>query len=87
LNADKNNRRRKAKFVFLSKTKEMGDVLDSLIADEAAIGSTPVNDLDSSTSVNIHVVRSGLRLQGFARLDEAFLKPLFIRKFTDEVWA
>lgn len=42
-------------------------------------------DLNSTATVNIHIVRSGVRLKGFARLDEAFLKPFFTRKFTDEV--
>jgi hypothetical protein len=46
--------------------------------------NTAEDDLQNS-SVNIHIVRSGIRLKGFARLDEAFLKPFFTRKFTDEV--
>ena len=40
---------------------------------------------DNLSSVNIHIVRSGARLRGFARLDESLFKPFFTRKFTDEV--
>lgn len=42
-------------------------------------------DIINSSSVNIHIVRSGVRLKGFARLDENFFRPFFTRKFTDEV--
>lgn len=104
LNADKTNRRKKKKIVFLSKTKEMGEAVDDLInllGDEssngllgnnngdAVTGETALNDADdniaNTSAVNIHIVRSGVRLKGFAKLDETFLKPFFTRKFTDEV--
>lgn len=98
LNADKNNRRKKRKIVFLSKTKEMGEAVDfiNLLGEESSngllnngdvpTGETAADADDQNTSsVNIHIVRSGIRLKGFARLDEAFLKPFFTRKFTDEV--
>lgn len=63
----------------------MGETLDlmDLIGDENPANSALGND--QGDSVNIHIVRSGIRLRGFARLDEAFLKPFFTRKFTDEV--
>lgn len=109
LNADKNNRRKKKRIVFLSKTKEMGEAVDliNLLGDDTmgsnglangvealpmtATGgggdaeSGDVDDVHNVSSVNIHIVRSGVRLKGFARLDETFLKPFFTRKFTDEV--
>jgi hypothetical protein len=43
------------------------------------------NDDTNVSRVDIHIVRSGSRLHGFAKIDEKFLKPFFIRKFTDEV--
>jgi sodium/hydrogen exchanger 8 len=89
--SDKNNRRgKKAKFVFLSKTKEMGEHVDLFAEDndqQATSSSNPEigGDEAACSSINIHFVRSDVRLRGFARLDEAFLKPFFTRKFTDEV--
>lgn len=83
LNADKSNRRRKQQFIFVSKTKEMGETVDALMNDESQNNEQDMDENDLST-VNIHIVRSGVRLRGFARLDEKFLKPFFIRKFTDE---
>lgn len=86
LNADKNNRRKQTKFVFLSKTKEMGETVDPFTEDEnqSANLNNSNSENDAVSSVNIHIVRSDMRLRGFARLDEAFLKPFFTRKFTDE---
>ena len=84
LNADKTNRRNHGRSVFLSKTKEMGDAVDSLLPDDGIVSSMG-NENDNEASINIHIVRSGSRLRGFARIDEKFLKPFFIRKFTDEV--
>ena len=89
-----NNRRKKTKFVYLSKTKEMGEALDLAENDEAgtagganaaAAGAAADDNQDACSSVNIHIVRNDVRLRGFARLDEAFLKPFFTRKFTDQV--
>ena len=87
LNADKTNRRQQGRAVFLSKTKEMGDAVDSLLPDDSGGGggSVGVGNNDNEASVDIHIVRSGARLKGFVRVDEKFLKPFFIRKFTDEV--
>jgi hypothetical protein len=77
----------------------LGEAVDlvSLFPDEtsgsgaagaAATSSKGVNfaDPDNVSSVDIHIVRSGARLRGFAKIDENFLKPFFTRKFTDEVW-
>ena len=91
--SDKNNRRRKAKFIFLSKTKEMGENVDLLdLFGEENTGENSENlketsfDADASSTVNIHIVRNaGVRLHGFALLDQKYLKPFFLRKFTDEV--
>lgn len=84
LNADKNNRKRKQQFVFVSKTKEMGETVDALLTEDN-LNNEPISNENDLSTVNIHIVRSGIRLRGFARIDEKFLKPLFIRKFTDEV--
>jgi hypothetical protein len=62
----------------------MGETVDALMNDESQNNEQDMDENDLST-VNIHIVRSGVRLRGFARLDEKFLKPFFIRKFTDEV--
>lgn len=62
----------------------MGETVDALLNEENLNNEPSTNDTDLST-VNIHIVRSGARLKGFAKLDEKFLKPFFIRKFTDEV--
>ena len=62
----------------------MGETVDALMKDESQNTEQATGENDLST-VNIHIVRSGVRLRGFARLDEKFLKPFFIRKFTDEV--
>lgn len=86
LNGDKGNRRAKAKLVTLSKTKEMGAALDpnmSTTDDNNSGGQAGTSD-DLMSSVNIQIVRSGVRLRGFARLDETILKPFFTRKFTPE---
>jgi len=83
LNADKNNRKRKQQFVFVSKTKEMGETVDALLTEDN-LNNEPISNENDLSTVNIHIVRSGIRLRGFARIDEKFLKPLFIRKFTDE---
>ncbi len=67
------------KFVFLSKTKELGGTIDSSSGDNITYNKFIGDDND------IQIVRSGIRLRGFARFDENFLKPLFIRKFTEDV--
>jgi solute carrier family 9 (sodium/hydrogen exchanger), member 8 len=85
LNADKNNRRRKQPFIFVSKTKEMGETVDALLNDDTFNNNEQTENDQDVSSINIHIVRSGIRLRGFARIDEKFLKPFFIRKFTDEV--
>ena len=90
---DINNRRRRAKFIFLSKTKEMGENVELLDIFGEEKGESSVNengadngDDDAISSVNIHIVKNpGIRLHGFALLDQRFLKPFFLRKFTDEV--
>ena len=86
LNGDKSNRRQKAKLVTMSKTKEMGEAaLEAAMRDDLANQNNPQSTSDDlMSSVNIQIVRSGVRLKGFARLDERFLKPLFTRKFTPE---
>lgn len=88
LNADKNNRRQRKKYIFLSKTKEMGETVDllDLFGEESGNqqGKMDNNENDLANSVNIHIVRSGIRLRGFAKLDQTILKPFFTRKFTDE---
>ena len=76
------------KRIFLSKTKELGEAVDlvSLFQDDAANATSGSKNLnDENNTVNIHIVKSGSRLRGFARLDENILKPFFTRKFTDEV--
>ncbi len=76
----------------MSKTKEFGEAVDlvSLFPEESGGSAAPGTSSaaaadDNLSSVNIHIVRSGARLRGFARLDDNFLKPFFTRKFTDEV--
>jgi len=81
MNAEKNNRKPKAPFISLSKTKEMGD--DLLLGGEENNSNQRTSELGED-EVNIHIP-SGARLRGFVRFDEAYLKPFFIRKFTDEV--
>ena len=78
----------------MSKTKEMGENVDllDLFGDENAgdgtadaTGANP-DTADAASTVNIHIVRNGgVRLHGFALLDQRYLKPFFLRKFTDEV--
>ena len=82
LNADKNRRHRVKKDVFLSKTKEMGEALDETLVSGAE--NVAQFDNENNTAVNIHIIQGGQRLRGFARLDENFLKPFLIRKFTAE---
>ena len=75
----KGSSRRKS-LVFLSKTKELGNTIESeSLNNEHNSGSFVGDDND------IDFVRSGIRLRGFARFDETFLKPFLIRKFTDQV--
>lgn len=75
----------------MSKTKELGEAVDlvNIFQDDNKEGNKDGNneneEEDAMSSVNIHIVRSGARVRGFAKLDENFLKPFFIRKFTDEV--
>ncbi len=86
LNADKNRRFRKRKEIFLSKTKEMGDALDETLINGSENNGTQIISDENGSSMNIHIVRGGGQsLRGFARLDEKFLKPFLIRKFTAEV--
>ena len=67
-------------FVFFSKTKEMGNHIEMMgkIDEET-------NEQFMGDDSDIQFVRNRVRLRGFARVDEMFLKPFFIRKFTDEV--
>jgi hypothetical protein len=83
MNADKNNRKPKAPFISLSKTKEMGDDLLLGGDDNNANVNQRTSELGED-EVNIHIP-TGTRIRGFVRFDEAYLKPFFIRKFTDEV--
>lgn len=66
-------------FVFFSKTKEMGNHIEMMgkIDEET-------NEQFMGDDSDIQFVRNRVRLRGFARVDEMFLKPFFIRKFTDE---
>jgi solute carrier family 9 (sodium/hydrogen exchanger), member 8 len=92
--SERNNRKeatKDKKIIFLSKTIEMDDTIDSTIMfDNKAnnpIGNNLKDDEDmTGASVSIHIAKSDTRLRGFARLDEKYLKPLFIRNFTDEVF-
>jgi sodium/hydrogen exchanger 8 len=81
--SSKNNSNQKTKkFIFLSKTKELDNTTDP-----SSINNVESNDIYNLTGddSDIHFVRSGVRLKGFARVDEIFLKPFLIRKFTEQV--
>ena len=66
-------------FVYMSKVKDLADTVEAVKRlegrQEALVG-------DES---DVQFVRNRVRLKGFARLDEAVLKPFFVRKFTEEV--
>ena len=68
----------------------MGEAVDLLNLFGEESGNTgekdPASTNEDPSSVNIHIIGSpGMRLRGFARIDELFLKPILLRKFTDEV--
>ena len=76
-----NNRKPRKTFIFMSKTKEMDDAIELINFGE----DTSNQNVDPDTeAINIQFVRNGSRLKGFEKLDQLFLKPFFIRKFTDE---
>jgi hypothetical protein len=62
----------------------MGDALNELIMEDSQTRTSA--DVEDPTGLTVNIkVKSGGNLGGFARFDERFLKPLFIRKFTAEV--
>ena len=65
--------------MYMSKVKDLADTVEAVKRlegrQEALVG-------DES---DVQFVRNRVRLKGFARLDEAVLKPFFVRKFTEEV--
>ena len=54
LNGEKNNRRKKNKFVYLSKTKEMGENLDLLNEGQDNDRTDEQNNNEACSSINIH---------------------------------
>ncbi|RNA38789.1 sodium hydrogen exchanger 8 [Brachionus plicatilis] len=76
-----NSRKPRKNFVSMSKTKEMDEAIELINFGEDS--SSKNNDLDGE-AINIQFVRNGSRLKGFEKFDKLFLKPFFIRKFTDE---
>lgn len=69
----------------MSKTKEMGEALDDTLNKASNDDCATQIDDENGNTMNIHIVRGGQTLRGFARFDEKFLKPFLIRKFTAEV--
>ncbi|CAD5117971.1 DgyrCDS6711 [Dimorphilus gyrociliatus] len=73
LNAEKRRRVRKGKEVTLSKTKEMGETIDS----------EHLSEITESEDVEVHITQQST-LTGFMKLDKKYLRPFFTRRLTQQ---
>lgn len=81
--SDSSRQKTNNSFINFSKVKDLGDRLEATVRFEG--NSQQKRQQLVGDASDIQFVRNRVRLKGFARLDEAILKPFFIRKFTDEV--
>lgn len=76
LNRSSERVKKRDTFVFFSKAKDFRERIE--------IGGIEQESQLIGDESDIQFVRNRVRLRGFVRIDEAIMKPLFIRKFTDE---
>lgn len=81
--SDGSRQKKDQPFIHFSKVKDLGDTLEVVARLEGRGSSKQQQQLVGDAS-DIQFVRNRVRLKGFARLDEAILKPFFIRKFNGE---